>query len=108
MPRADRGRRACHPAQKGRTADAVRAGAGCPARTDLYRIVLLQQDNTVCELALDQGTLRHGEKTAPLCEIELEYVAGSEDAFHALAAELADHLSLMPEPDSKLARAMQL
>ena len=70
--------------------------------------ILLQQDNTVCELALDQGTLRHGEKTAPLCEIELEYVAGSEEAFHALAAELAEHLSLVPEPESKLARAMKL
>lgn len=70
--------------------------------------ILLQQDNTVCELALDQGTLRHGEKNAPLCEIELEYVAGSEEAFHTLAAELATHLSLVPEPESKLARAMKL
>nr|WP_302666284.1 CYTH domain-containing protein [uncultured Agathobaculum sp.] len=70
--------------------------------------ILLQQGNTVCELALDQGTLRHGDKTAPLCEIELEYVAGSEEAFHALATELAEHLSLVPEPESKLARAMKL
>lgn len=70
--------------------------------------ILLQQEDTVCELALDQGVLRHGEKSAPLCEIELEYVAGSEQAFHELAAELAAHLSLVPEPESKLARAMQL
>ena len=70
--------------------------------------VLLQEGDTVCELALDEGTLRHGGRTAPLCEIELEYVAGSEDAFHSLAAELAEYLSLVPEPESKLVRAMQL
>ena len=49
----------------------------------------LQEGDTVCELALDEGTLRHGGRTAPLCEIELEYVAGGEQAFHDLAAELA-------------------
>ncbi len=70
--------------------------------------VLLQEGDTVCELALDEGTLRHGGRTAPLCEIELEYVAGSEDDFHSLAAELAEYLSLVPEPESKLVRAMKL
>ena len=67
--------------------------------------VLLQEGDTVCELALDEGTLRHGGRTAPLCEIELEYVAGGEQAFHGLAAELAGQLDLVPEPESKLARA---
>ena len=41
--------------------------------------VLLQEGDTVCEMALDEGELRHNGKSAPLCEIELEYVAGSED-----------------------------
>ena len=70
--------------------------------------VLLQQDNTVCELALDEGTLAHAAHTAPLCEIELEHVAGSEQVFHSLADELAAYLSLVPEPESKLTRAMKL
>ena len=70
--------------------------------------VLLQEDDTVCEMALDEGELRHNGKSAPLCEIELEYVAGSEDTFHALAAELAQQLDLVVEPTSKLARAMAL
>ena len=68
----------------------------------------LQEDDTVCEMALDEGELRHNGKAAPLCEIELEYVAGSEDTFHALAAELAQQLDLVVEPTSKLARAMAL
>ena len=70
--------------------------------------VLLQEKDTVCELALDQGELRREGRSAPLCEIELEYVAGDEKAFHALAAELADQLDLIPENESKLARALKL
>ena len=70
--------------------------------------VLLQEGDTVCEMALDEGELRHNGKSAPLCEIELEYVAGSEDTFHALAVELAQQLDLVVEPTSKLARAMAL
>ncbi|MGI6180741.1 MAG: inorganic triphosphatase [Agathobaculum sp.] len=70
--------------------------------------ILLQQNNTVCELALDEGELRRGERTAPLCEIELELIAGDEAAFHTLASDLANHLSLIPEPQSKLARALAL
>jgi len=70
--------------------------------------VMLQEEDTVCELALDNGTLRHGDKTAPLCEIELEFIAGSETVFHHLAAGLADYLSLTPEPKSKLERALAL
>ena len=70
--------------------------------------VLLQEGDTVCELALDQGELRHEGRTAPLCEIELEYVAGGEDKSRALAAEIAQQLDLVVEPTSKLARAMAL
>ena len=33
--------------------------------------VLLQEGDTVCEMALDEGELRHNGKSAPLCEIEL-------------------------------------
>ena len=70
--------------------------------------ILLQQGDTVCELALDEGTLCRGDRTAPLCEIELEFIAGDEQVFHALAAEMAHRLSLVPEPQSKLARALAL
>lgn len=90
-------------------AEAAAAPLELQCAVDFVRIaVLLQQGDTVCELALDQGQLERGGKTAPLCEIELEFIAGGEDEFHALASELADHLSLVPEPQSKLARAMAL
>ncbi len=70
--------------------------------------VLLQEENTVCELALDKGELRHNERSAPLCEIEMEFIVGSEEVFHKLAAELSSYLSLNPEPLSKLERARAL
>lgn len=70
--------------------------------------IIIQQNNTVCELALDEGKLCRGDRSAPLCEIELELIAGDEAIFHALAADLAEYLSLAPEPESKLARAMKL
>ena len=40
-------------------------------------------------------------ESAPLCEIELEYVAGSEGTFHALAAELAQQLDLVVDADQQ-------
>lgn len=70
--------------------------------------VLLQQEDTVCELALDEGRLCRADRTAPLCEIELEFKVGDEAVFHALANELSAQLSLTPEPKSKLARAIAL
>ncbi len=70
--------------------------------------VLIQEDNTVCEMALDKGELRHNEKSAPLCEIELEFIAGNEEIFHKLADNLSSYLSLIPEPLSKLERASAL
>ncbi len=70
--------------------------------------VLLQDGDTVSELALDKGILIHGSRSAPLCEIELEFIAGNENVFHQTAKELADTLSLVPEPLSKLERARAL
>lgn len=70
--------------------------------------VTLKHEGTTCELALDQGTLKNGDHTAPLCEIELERKKGKEAPFHALADMLSAQFSLIPETESKLARAFAL
>ncbi len=70
--------------------------------------VLIQDGDTVCELALDKGQLIRKERSAPLCEIELEFIAGNENIFHDIAKELSETLSLIPEPLSKLERARAL
>ncbi|MDY3618610.1 CYTH domain-containing protein [Agathobaculum sp.] len=90
-------------------AEAAKAPLMEQCAVDFMRVaILLQEHDTVCELALDQGELRRNGRAAPLCEIELEFLAGDAQVFHALASELAEHLSLEPEPDSKLKRAMAL
>ena len=60
------------------------------------------------ELALDQGHLIGGGKTAPLCELEIELKSGSTQACQALAKELIDRFALAPEHKSKFARALAL
>ena len=60
------------------------------------------------ELALDQGILLGGSRTAPLCEVEVEHKSGSREAAAAFARALAGEFSLAEEPKSKFARAMAL
>ena len=60
------------------------------------------------ELALDQGVLVNGQKTLPLCEVEVELKAGSPEAMKAFAAEFAARFGLEPEHRSKFARARAL
>ena len=60
------------------------------------------------ELAIDRGALRRAEGEAPISEVELEFKAGSQEAFHTFAATYAKANKLEVEPLSKLARAMSL
>lgn len=59
-------------------------------------------------LAIDTGEMRNQGRTAPIHGIELEYVSGSEDAFHAFARQMQERFGLEIQPLSKLARAMSL
>lgn len=68
----------------------------------------VQDGEMTAELALDSGILLHGEVTAPLCEIELEHKKGEESAFQQTAKRLENAFGLIPEPRSKLARALSL
>ena len=72
------------------------------------RAKLLTLDGCTVEIALDEGVLLGGSKEAPLCEIEVELKAGSEEAAAAFAIELAQEYGLRPETRSKIARAMAL
>lgn len=68
----------------------------------------LEFENCNAELAFDWGEMRRNGKVAPIHEIELEYVSGSQESFHALAAGLEEQFALIVQPLSKLARAMSL
>ncbi len=68
----------------------------------------LEFDTFNAELVLDEGEMRRLSRTAPIHEIELEYLSGSEEAFHDYADMLQDNYSLVTQSLSKLARAATL
>ena len=64
--------------------------------------------NSLLELALDQGQLIGGDKTIPLCEVEVELKQGDPAALAAFAALLQSDYPLKPEKKSKFRRALAL
>lgn len=60
------------------------------------------------EIALDEGILMGGGREIPLCELEVEVKAGSENAAIAWAKNLAEKLDLQAETRSKFRRASLL
>lgn len=63
----------------------------------------------VAELSLDTGTIRAADKTADFRELEIELLpAGTLNDLEALVAALRQHITLLPEPRSKLQRGLEL
>lgn len=60
------------------------------------------------ELALDEGILIGGKQELPFAEVEVELKSGSETAAIAFAQMLAKEYGLVPEPKSKVQRALEL
>ena len=79
----------------------------CGARFTRLAVTLALADCTL-ELALDEGVLMGGGREVPLCEVEVEFKSGSQEAAHRFARELAARYGLQPEPRSKYARAKAL
>jgi len=60
------------------------------------------------EVALDVGEVRAGERSQPICEIELELKAGQPDALFELALEWAGAFDCLPFDVSKAERGVRL
>lgn len=60
------------------------------------------------ELALDRGSIRHGDREEILCEIELELVEGRVNALFDIARVLQADFPLQPEMASKAERGYRL
>lgn len=82
----------------------------CTDYTRMAYTLQITADTGKCtaELAMDSGLFRNGNKSKAFAELELEYKSGETAAFHAYAKQLADTLSLTPQPLSKMARAVAL
>ena len=79
----------------------------CASHIDRTAVLLTTAEFTA-ELTLDTGELAGGENRAPVSEIEFELKSGDPTAFIAFGADLAASFSLVPQPLSKLARALAL
>lgn len=79
----------------------------CAARFTRLAAVIKIEGCTV-ELALDEGVLLGGGKSLSFAEVEVELKDGSEIAAIAFAEGLAREFSLIPEPKSKVQRALEL
>jgi inorganic triphosphatase YgiF len=77
--------------------------------TDVRRTLrLLKTDQAEIEVALDRGELKAGERTEPICEVELELKSGAVDALYELALALQDKIRLRTENRSKAERGHAL
>ena len=60
------------------------------------------------EVALDRGDIIADQRSAPLCEVELELKSGRPEALLDLALDLSSRIPVLPENRSKAERGQQL
>jgi len=61
------------------------------------KVLQIQSGDSEIELSIDQGTVEAGQKSSPLCEVELELKQGQASDLFKLAKTLAHEL-----PDNTL------
>ena len=70
--------------------------------------ISVELENASVELALDSGILTGGQKSIPLCEVEVELKSGTKESANFFAAQLACKHRLALETKSKFRRALTL
>ncbi len=68
----------------------------------------VRSGNDVVELAVDQGTIRCGDRSSPISEVELELKAGDAAALFKIARKLSNQLPIGYSVQTKLDRGMAL
>ncbi len=69
---------------------------------------LRRRDGSLVEVALDIGRIAAGDKSTPLCELELELKAGPVTALFEVAQEIARTIAVLPLQASKAERGYAL
>lgn len=78
-------------------------------RTDVYRTeALFELDDSMALVSMDSGNLYGGALSEPCLELEVEFVSGSESAFHKAVDAIQAHFSLLTDVQNKLARCLAL
>ncbi|HEX9792083.1 MAG TPA: CYTH and CHAD domain-containing protein [Kiloniellales bacterium] len=68
----------------------------------------LSLQETTIELALDQGEIRSGDRTLPICEAELELISGRPSRIFELALSLQESMPFRLESRTKARRGYDL
>lgn len=97
-------------AAQARIADNLRTKLGVRFETHFNRTAwqIAGPGGARIEVALDVGRLSAGDRSQPICEIELELLSGHVDALFALAQTWAQRLDLVPFDLSKAERGVRL
>lgn len=70
--------------------------------TRVHRTIIpVSTDHSQVEIALDQGRIRSGRKSRPICEIELELKRGKKSALFDLAQKTVAHVPARLDVESK-------
>ena len=67
-----------------------------------------RRDGSEVEVALDIGHIEAGDKTTPICELELELKAGDPTALFDVARQIAQTIAVLPTSISKAERGFAL
>ncbi|ART49603.1 CYTH and CHAD domain-containing protein [Acidovorax carolinensis] len=67
-----------------------------------------RRDGSAIEVALDMGQITCGQRSVPICELELELLAGPPAALFDLARQIAQHIAVLPLAASKAQRGYEL
>jgi inorganic triphosphatase YgiF len=67
-----------------------------------------RRDRSVVEVSFDAGQIAVGDRSAPICELELELVAGQPAALFEVAQQLAQAIAVIPANISKAERGYRL
>lgn len=67
-----------------------------------------KRDGSVVEVSLDVGQIAAGDKSAPICELELELIAGQPAVLFDLAQQIARTIAVLPSNLSKAERGYAL
>jgi triphosphatase len=70
--------------------------------------MLALDDGTFAEVAWDEGAITAGERSHPVCEVELELRGGDPTALYCLAVKLHEDVPFTIESESKAARGYRL
>ena len=70
--------------------------------------VRVDTGKAICEISVDEGSVKCAGKESPILELEIELYSGSSDALEKLGAEIADKYQLVPENRSKFKRGLDL